>query len=718
MSRLLGLCLLVAASCAHPTPPPGWEPVASYPDSRQDAVVDTHWGVQVPDPYRWLEDPDSADTRAWVTAQNELSGRYFAGLPEREVLKSRLAALWEYERFGVPVRKAGRLFFTHNNGHQNQSVLYVADGPEAERRPLLDPNALSPDGTVSLAAWKVSPDARYLVWATSDGGSDWNTAKVRDVATGADLVDELKWIKFSDFSWSKDGKGFFYSRYPAPKAGDALEEANKFQQVWYHRVGTPQADDTLVFGTPDQPDWGFDAQVSDDGATLALAVWAGSGEQNLLFFLDLSKVDLTRPGGPGAAEVERAFTTFDAKYDPIGNDGDTWYLWTTKDAPKGRIVAFDRKNPAALRDVVPQTEDVIDGAALVGASSVVVSRLHDARSALSSWDLSGKLLHDLKLPALGTALTVEGDRSDDEVWVAFTSYTSPTSVWRFDAASGGSDLWRAPKLDFDGERYVTEQVFYPSKDGTKIPMFLTYRKGLKRDGANPTLLYGYGGFNNALSPTFKVPNALWLELGGVYAVANLRGGGEYGEDWHQAGTKLNKQNVFDDFIAAAEYLTAEGWTRPDKLGINGRSNGGLLVGAVLTQRPALFGAAIPGVGVMDMLRYHTWTIGWAWASDYGTVADSAEMFKYLLGYSPVHNASPAAYPPTLVITADHDDRVVPAHSYKFTAALQKAQLGRDPVLIRVATRAGHGAGKPTSMLIEDAADELSFLARSLGVTAR
>ncbi len=679
-----------------------------YPETVRQDIVDDHHGTKVPDPYRWLEDDNAAETKAWVIAQNKVTYNYLDQIPERARLKERLTKLWNFERYGIPSKQGGRYFFSKNNGLQNQSVLYVADSLEATPRVLLDPNTLSSDGTMALSGYRISEDGNLMAYGISTSGSDWNEWKVRDVRTGADLSDHLKWVKFSGASWTKDGKGFFYSRYDAPKAGDALKGVNKFQKLYFHKVGTPQGEDVLIYERRDQPDWGFGGSVTDDGRFLIISIWQGTDPRNRVYYRDL-----TRPDAP----VVKLLDDYDADYSFVDNEGGVFWFYTDLKAPRGRVIAIDTANPdrAQWKEVIPQAADTLKGVNLFG-EKFLCTYLKDARSAVKLFSREGKPLGEVALPGLGSAGGFGGKRSDTETFYSFTSYTAPGTIYRYDVTSGTSSVFRAPTVDFDSARYETRQVFYTSKDGARVPMFLTHKKGLKLDGANPTYLYGYGGFNISQTPGFSVSMAVWLEMGGVYAVANLRGGGEYGEEWHQAGTKLKKQNVFNDFIGAAEWLIAKRYTRPDKLAIAGGSNGGLLVGACMTQRPELFGACLPAVGVMDMLRFHKFTIGWAWTSDYGS-ADNAEEFKALHAYSPYHNLKPGVrYPATLVTTADHDDRVVPAHSFKFAARLQETQhrLG-PPVLIRIETKAGHGAGKPTAKLIEEAADKLGFVVRELGV---
>jgi prolyl oligopeptidase len=682
----------------------------TYPPARRADHVDTYHGVAVQDPYRWLEDLDSAETRAWVEAENEVTFSWLGKVGSRHAIKARLTELWNYERYGVPFKEGGRYFYTRNDGLQNQAVLYTAESLGAAPRALLDPNTLSKDGTVALSGMAVSEDGRHLAYGLAEAGSDWNTWKVRSVETGADLPDTLRWVKFSGASWTKDGKGFFYSRYAEPKPGAELKNVNVDQKIYYHRLGAAQAEDALVYERKDQPEWLLNGTVTEDGRYLVISVARGDTVNNALFYKDLAT--------PGAAVVE-LLAKFDAQYAFVGNDGPLFWVQADLDAPRGRVFAIDTRKPSRADwvEVIPESEDALQGVSVVG-ERFFATYLKDAQSRVRTFELRGKPLADVPLPGIGSAAGFGGKREDAETFYYFTSYTVPTTIYRYDVKAGSSEVFRAPKVAFDSSAYVTRQVFYASKDGTRVPMFLTHRKDLKPDGANPTLLYGYGGFNIPLTPAFSTANLVWLERGGVYAVANLRGGGEYGESWHQAGTRLKKQNVFDDFIAAAEWLIAEKITSPKRLAIEGGSNGGLLIGAVLNQRPHLFGAAIPAVGVMDMLRFHKFTIGWAWVSDYGS-SDDAKEFLALRAYSPYHNVKKGAcYPPTLVTTADHDDRVFPGHSFKYAAALQDAQACPSPVLIRIETRAGHGAGKPTAKIIEEAADVWAFLVQALGMGDR
>jgi prolyl oligopeptidase len=680
-----------------------------YPETRKADVVDVYHGVEIADPYRWLEDAASEETRAWIEAQNQLTHGVLEAIESRGAIRDRLRHLWNFERYGRPFKEGGRYFFHHNTGLQNHAVLYVADGLDAEPRVLLDPNAMSEDGSVAVAATSVSPDGRWLAYAISSGGSDWRTWRVRDVETGEDLDDIVEWSKFSGASWLPDGSGFYYSAYDPPETEEALTGANYHQKLYFHRLGTAQAEDRLVYERPDEKRWGFSGSVTDDGRWLVIHVWRGTEPKNAIFYRDLTRPD---------AEVVELLSDFDSSYRFVGNEGSVFYFRTDLDAPLGRVVAIDVTDPARerWREIIAESEDTLQGVSHVGGR-LVAEYLQDAHAAVRIHGMDGTLEREVALPGLGSASGFGGRKDDPETFYGFTGFTHPWTVYRLDVATGESRVWREPSVDFDPDAFVTRQTFYESPDGTRVPMFITHRRDVVLDGTNPTYLYGYGGFRVSLTPWFSVSHLVWLEMGGVLAIPNLRGGGEYGDAWHRAGIREKRQNVFDDFIAAAEWLVDEGYTRPDRLVIGGRSNGGLLVGAVMTQRPELFAVALPGVGVLDMLRYHQFTIGWAWASDYGT-SDDPEMFEALRAYSPLHNLAPGTrYPATFVTTADHDDRVVPAHSFKFAAALQAAQGGDAPVLIRIQTRAGHGAFTPTEVTIEEIADQWAFVAHVLGLEA-
>ncbi len=705
---LSALALFALAGCPKTVEPgaPAAEPAFAYPQARMGDVVDEYHGVQVADPYRWMEDPDAEETRTWIEAENELTFGYLGEVPQRQAIRDRIEQLWTYEQYGQPGKHADRYYYYYNDGSWNHSKLYVTDSLDAEADLLLDPNSWSEDGTIALTGTSVSETGRYMAYGRADGGSDWNTWTVLDMESGETMDDTLEWVKFSGASWTHDDSGFFYSRYPEPE--NPLEQVNLNQQLYFHAVGTPQADDQLVYENPEQPEWGYAGVVTDDGETLVIHIWQGTEQKNRVYI-----EDLTEEGW----DVKPLLDDFDAEYSLLGNDGSVLWFKTNLDAPRSKVIAIDTAKPEREHwvDIIPQADDVLEGISLTGGH-FVATYLHDAHNVVKVFDLEGQLVREVELPGLGSVGGFGGEPDDPETFFTFSSYSDPSTIYSYDVASGDSALWKRPDVDFEPEDYITEQVFYPSKDGTEIPMFITRRKDVEVNGEVPTLLYGYGGFNIALSPWFSVSRLQWMEMGGIYAVANLRGGGEYGEEWHEAGTLLNKQNVFDDFAAAGEYLIANGYTQTDKLAIMGGSNGGLLVGASVLQRPDLWGAGIAAVGVMDMLRYHLFTIGWAWASDYGTVDDSKEMFETLLGYSPVHTCVEGTeYPALLITTGDHDDRVVPAHSFKFAAALQAAQGGDDPILIRIETRAGHSRGKPKSMRIDEAADMWAFLVRELGV---
>ncbi len=710
--RIAPFAILAAAmlltACTHPNPPPTASEASAkrvYPAARTVEQSDDFHGTQVPDPYRWMEDLDAPELKTWIDAENALVAQYLADTPGRKQIKQRLTALYDFERYGVPEVHGGRYFYARNDGLQNQSPWYWQQGLDGEARPLIDPNTLSADGTVALSETGISEDGRLFAYSLSDGGSDWRTIRVRDVDSGRDLDDRIEWAKFTGITWAKDSSGFYYSRYAAPGDENQLKAVNKFQQIHFHRIGTAQAEDRLVYERKDQPDWGFGASLSDDGRYLVITVSQGTDERNRLFYQDLGK--------PGSAVVELV-PELSAAYDFIGSAGATLFVRSDDGAERYRVLAIDLDRPARAdwREAVAEAKGTLTGVALVN-QQFIAHYLEDAHSVVRVIALDGKLVREIELPGIGTANGFRGESSDTETFFAYASFTTPGTIYRYDARTGSSSVFRAPQVAFDSGQYETSQRFYQSKDGTQVPIFITARKGLVPDGSHPTLLYGYGGFNIPVTPQFQPATAAWLDLGGVYAVANLRGGGEYGRAWHEAGMKQNKQNVFDDFAAAAEFLIAEKITRPQKLAISGRSNGGLLVGATLLQRPELFGAALPAVGVLDMLRFREFTIGWAWESDYGTVKDAAE-FAALYAYSPLHNIKPGVdYPPTLITTADHDDRVFPAHSFKFAAAMQAANPDGQPVLIRVETRAGHGAGKPTTKIIEETADIFAFLAKTL-----
>ena len=681
-----------------------------YPDTRRIEQVDDYHGTKVEDPYRWLETDvrESTDVAAWIEQQNEITFDYLKSIPQRDQLEKRLTELWDYEKFSQPFKAGGRYYYSKNTGLQNQFVVYMMDMLDGEPRILFDPNAWAADGTIALAGMAFTDDGRYCAYGRAEAGSDWVTWRVRDLDSNQDLDDEIKWVKFSGASWTNDGKGFFYSRYDEPREG-AFTKANEFQKLYYHRVGTPQSEDVLVYHRPDEPHWAFGGTVTEDGRYLVITIWKGTADKYRVMVKDLLE--------PYGLPVD-LISTFENEYSFIGNDGPVFYFKTDVDAPRGRVIAMDLRKPQKehWNELIPQAAQPIQSINLVG-NMFVVTYLKDAVSSVRMFDVAGRQVRDVEFPGgIGSAGGFGGRRADTETFYTFSSFATPPTIFHYDLITGRSTVMREAKVDFRPAEFETTQVFYESKDGTRVPMFICHRKGLTLDGSNPTLLYGYGGFSISLTPVFSVSRLAWMEMGGVFAMPNLRGGGEYGEDWHQAGTRLNKQNVFDDFIAAAEWLIAHGYTQPSKLAIQGGSNGGLLVGACMTQRPDLFGACLPAVGVMDMLRFHQFTIGRAWADDYGS-AETPEEFAALVKYSPYHNIRPGtAYPPTLITTADTDDRVVPGHSFKFAAALQYAQAGPAPTLIRVETRAGHGAGKPTAKIIEEVADQWAFLVQNLDVS--
>jgi prolyl oligopeptidase len=681
----------------------------SYPAARRGEQVDDYHGTKVADPYRWLEDLDSAETRAWVEAENKLTFDYLKQIPERAAIKDRLTKLWNYERYDIPSKEGGRYFYKKNNGLQNQSVLYTVTTLEGEPRVLLDPNKLSSDGTVALTGGAITNDGKLMAYSLAASGSDWNELHVRDVETGQDLPDVIKWVKFSDASWTSDGKGFFYSRYGEQAEGSKLAAVNEYHKLYYHRLGTPQAEDVLVYSSADEKmkGWIYNGYVTEDGRYLIVMVFPGSSSETRVYYKDLQQKDAPLVKLLDDAGVEQVF---------IGNDGPIFWFQTDRDAPHKKIIAIDTRTPEPKnwKVLVPEAKETLVGTSVVG-DMFIASYLKDAHAQVKLYDTKGKFVREVELPGLGTVEGFGGKRKDKETFYSFTGYTMPKTIYRYDIRTGKSTIFRQPKVDFDPNNYESKQVFFTSKDGTRVPMFITHKKGLKLDGQNPTYLYGYGGFDISMTPAFAPSNLVWMEMGGVYAVANLRGGGEYGKEWHESGMKLKKQNVFDDFIAAAEWLIANKYTSTPKLAIGGGSNGGLLVGAVLVQRPDLFGAALPAVGVMDMLRFNKFTIGAAWTSDYGS-PENPEEFRAIYAYSPLHNLKPGThYPATLITTADHDDRVWPGHSFKFAATMQAAQAGPEPVLIRIETKAGHGAGKPTTKQIEEVSDKWGFLVHVLGM---
>jgi len=705
---LYGFLLLSAAlaGCSAETPDAA-NAQLDYPESNMIEHVDNYHGTEVADPYRWLEDDvrESDAVKNWVDAQNEVTFAYLATIPERELIRRRMTELWDYERFGLPTKAGPRYFYSYNDGLQNQNVIYTQTSLDAEPELLIDPNSWSDDGTVALAAYFPSPDGRYFAYLVQDGGSDWREGKVLDVQTGEILDDHLEWMKFTNISWAGDSSGFYYARFPATAEEEKFQSLNKNQAVHFHQLGKPQEEDEVVYSRPDNPDWLFGNAVTDDGEHLIIVVAVGTDDRYQIIHQDLTDPD---------AKPQMIIEGFDFDYTLIGNIGNELYFRTNNKAPRNRLITINMDNPAPeyWREVIGEAEDVLDDVSLVGGR-IVAEYMQDAWSVIKIFDLQGKVVGSVDLPGIGTASGFKGKADDPETFFSYSSFNAPGIVNRLDVKTGEVTVFKAPDVAFDPEDYVVQQVFYKSKDGTRVPMFISHHKDVVPDGVRPTMLYGYGGFNISLQPSFSTTRLAWMEMGGIYAVANMRGGGEYGVEWHKAGTKLQKQNVFDDFIAAAEYLIAAGYTSPNKLAIFGGSNGGLLVGAVTNQRPELFGAAIPAVGVMDMLRFQNFTAGRFWVDDYGSSEDPEE-FEALLAYSPYHNVQEGTkYPAVLITTADTDDRVVPGHSFKYAAAMQKAQGGDAPVLIRIETRAGHGAGVPTDKVIEDYADRWAFLVRNL-----
>lgn len=670
-----------------------------YPETRRDeSVVDDYHGTPVPDPYRWLEDPDSEETQAWVQAQNTLTRDYLSEISAWASIQQRLTRLYDFPRYeGTPRRYGDRYFFRKNDGLQNQSVLYVQQGADGEVQVLLDPNTLSDDGTVALMQTHFNDDGSRMVYSLSSGGSDWQTLRVRDVVTGEDYPEALEYVKFAGVAWHEDG--FFYNRYPEPGPGN--EQGNLHNQVYYHRLNTAQAEDTLVYARPDAPELAFNPFITDDGDYLILHVWHGAINRNRIYY---------RPVGSDG-EFIRLLDDADAEYGFAGNDGATFFFYTDLEAPKGRIITIDD----SMREVIPEGDGVIEQATIINGQ-LVLNVLENANHKLRIYNLDGSLVRDVPLPGPGTVAALSGKQDHPQMFFSFQSYLYPPTIFRYDFETGETIVWGETGIVFDADAYVTEQVWYPSKDGSQVSMFITHKKGLERTGDHPAILYGYGGFSISLTPGFAPHILNWLEMGGLYAVPNLRGGSEYGEAWHQAGMLANKQNVFDDFIAAAEWLIDNQYTKTERLAIMGGSNGGLLVSACMVQRPDLFGAVICQVPVTDMLRYHRFTAGRYWTPEYGNAEEDPEHFKFLIAYSPLHNVQPGAtYPPILILTADHDDRVVPMHAEKFAATIQAADSGANPLLLRFDLRSGHGMGKPTSKIIEQWADIQAFLVRNLGL---
>lgn len=676
-----------------------------YPQAPTAVQVDDYHGTRIADPYRPLEDSGAPETRAWIESQNALTREILDGSPDRARIRGRLAELWDFPRSGAPWRRGERWFQVRNSGLQDQDVLWSAEDAAGEGTVLLDPNRLSDDGTVALGAIEVAESGAFVAYALSEAGSDWRTWRVLRVPGGEVLPDRIRWSKFASAAWTHDDAGFFYGRYPEPPADETFDAPNLGMELRYHWLGTDPTDDPIVLATPDEPEWAYEPLVTDEGRLLVLSIDRGTDPENRIWVADLSN-------GVDAAVVRPLIPEADARYEPIAATEGTLYVLTDRDAPLGRIVAVSVDGPTGLREVIPEGRDAVERVRLVGGRLAVVT-LHDGQHRLSIHELDGRHVGDVALPGVGTIVDMSGQPSDDELFLTFMTFSAPAMVLAVRMDEGAVREVRRPRLSWDPADFVTEQVFVASPDGTRVPLFLSHRRGVAPDGGVRTLLYGYGGFHIPVGPTFKPEWLTWMERGGLLAVASLRGGGEYGRAWHDAGRLANKQNVFDDFAACARWLATSGWTRPARLGILGRSNGGLLIGATITQHPELVGAAVAEVGVMDMLRFHRFTIGWAWTSDYGS-ADDPEGFRTLLAYSPLHNIRPGVHPPTLVTTGDHDDRVVPGHSFKFTAALQAAQEGRGPILIRIDTAAGHGLGKPMGKLIDERADVLAFLELTLG----
>ncbi|MBL4884621.1 MAG: S9 family peptidase [Planctomycetaceae bacterium] len=678
-----------------------------YPQTRKVDQTDDYFGTKVKDEYRWLEDDvrESKEVAAWVEAENKVTDTYLSQIPARKKIEEELTELWNYEKFSSPFKVGERYYFYKNNGLQNQSVLYQMDSLDGEPKLLIDPNTWSKDGTIALSGTSFSDDGRYLAYGIQDAGSDWRTWRIMEIATGELLPDKLEWLKFTSTEWTPDSKGFFYGRFAKPEEGEAFQSLNLNHKLYYHRVGTPQSDDVLVFEQPDHPKWGFGPTVTDDGRFLIITVWKGTSDKYRIYVKDLSE--------PYAFPVE-LISHFEDEYEFIGNDGHLFYFKTDLNAPNKRIIVIDIRKPSPenFREILAEGPEPIQGVGFLN-NMLVVRTLKDAISVVKMYTPDGRFIREASFPGIGTASGFGGKRSDTETFYSFASFVTPPSIYHYDMITGESKLFRRSQIKFDSDQYELKQVFYKSKDGTRIPMFITHRKGLKLDGTNPTLLYAYGGFNISLTPYFSISRAQWLKMGGVFCVANLRGGGEYGEAWRQGGMIHKKQNVFDDFIGAAQWLIDNKYTSSKKLAIQGGSNGGLLVGACMAQRPELFGACLPAVGVMDMLRFHKFTAGRYWVDEYGS-SDDEEQFKTLYAYSPYHNLKPGTeYPATMVTTADTDDRVVPGHSFKFAARLQECHKGDNPVLIRIETKAGHGSGKPTSKVIEEISDMWAFLVREL-----
>jgi prolyl oligopeptidase len=712
---LVSAAALCAASLTSTPTAPALEAQSPlhYPVARKSDQVDTYFGTQVADPYRWLEDTDSPETKQWVTAENALTFEYLGAIPERAAIKEQLTRIWNYPKYAVPLKRGKDYFYTENSGLQNQAVLYMQHGLKGEKKVVLDPNTLSTDGTVALGPWNATENAKYLAYAVAAAGSDWEEIRVRDIEKAKDLPDTLKWVKFSGIAWTKDNKGFFYSRFAEPKSENAMLAKNEGQKLYYHRIGEPQSKDKLIYERPEHPRWNITATVSDDGEYVIIYVVDGTDPNNRIYFIDL--------GNPGKPKLDNPLVTLvddaESQNRVIDNAGDVFFLQTNLDAPLGRVVQVDINKPAKRywRTVIAEGANKMEDVELIGGH-FIVHTLKDAHSVLLLYPLRGGQPETIRLPGIGSVAAISGKPDEWEMFYSYVSYLQPASIYHFDIEKRRQTPFHIAKVAIDSAGFETRQIFASSKDGTRIPIFVTAKRGLTLDGSHPTILYAYGGFDINQTPAFSPSMLQWVTMGGVFAVAVIRGGGEYGRAWHEAGMLAKKQNVFDDFIAAGEYLISQKYTSNKKLAIRGGSNGGLLIGAVETQRPDLAAVALPEVGVMDMLRYQKFTIGGAWAPEYGTSDDSTQ-FKTLIAYSPLQNIKPGtAYPATLITTADHDDRVVPGHSFKYAATMQAAQSGPAPVLIRIDTRAGHGGGKPTSKQIDLATDELAFAVKNLGMS--
>ena len=679
-----------------------------YPEAMKVDVTDDYHGTTVADPYRWLEDPDAEETVAWVTKENEITAQYINSYAGRDKIEKWFTEKWDYPRYTLPDKHGNRYFFSKNDGLQNQSVLYMQKSLDGEATVVIDPNKLSEDGTVALRNQSYSKDGTLFAYGLSSSGSDWQNIHVRDIDKGKDFDEVLEWCKFSSIAWKHDNSGFYYNRFPA-EGEVAPEDRNAYNKVYWHKLGTPQSEDVLIYEDPANKEYSFAPVITDDGKYLILRVYHGTDENNGIFY---------RPAESNG-EFTKLLNLGEARYSFIDNVGSTWYFNTNLDAPRSRVMAIDVENPDRRnwKEIVPQSDDVVDFVTMVN-DQLVIGYMRDAHNQLKLFDRSGKFVKEIELPTIGSIWGVSGKRRDKEMFFGFTSYVYPTTAFRYDFEKDKLSVFRESEIDFDPSPYTTEQLFFKSKDGTRVPMFLTYKKGMKKDGQNPTWPYGYGGFNISMTPYFSISRLLWLEMGGIYVVANIRGGEEYGEKWHEGGILGNKQNVFDDFIAAAEHLIAEKYTSTPRLVISGGSNGGLLVAACLIQRPELFGAVVCRVPVIDMLRYHKFTIGRYWVSDYGNAEENPEHFEFMYAYSPLHNVKEGAtYPPTLITSADTDDRVVPAHAKKFAAELQAADSGKNPILLRVETKAGHGGGKPTTKIIEEMSDIYAFVFKTFGISS-